>query len=286
MRHCYLFLGLSMSLLFSFNAQGQSGWTKPKNGFYLQASAATFSANDYYSTAGQLFDQGSTFRTHNLLIYGEYGISDRFTALLNVPVLQLNSFNTTETVAGIGSVRLGGKYRLLKNSPLALQIELDIPTNDGINLANAKEPNEIGIIEQINLPTSDGEFNLWSTVVFSQSSKSGKTFGSIYTSTNFRTQGYSHQWQAGLEIGHLFFDQLHLIGKLKVQDDFTDTPQSVGSFLYGEGTSFTEAGITGMYKLSNAWRLVASYTNNSGLLIDQRNSYQGATFSLGLAYER
>lgn len=286
MRYYCLFMIISIGLGFSFSAQAQSGWTRTKQGFYLQASAATFSSNEYYSTSGQLFDQGSTFRTRNLLIYGEYGLSDRLTALLNVPVLQLNSFNTTETVAGIGNIRLGGKYRVLKDIPLALQIELDIPTNDGTNFANTKEPNGIGIIEQINLPTSDGEFNVWSTLAFSQSSNNGKTFGSLFASTNFRTQGYSHQWQAGLEIGHLFFDQLYLIGKAKVQDDFTDTPRRGGSFLYGEGTTFTEAGITGMYKLNNSWRLVASYSSNSGLLIDQRNSYQAATFSLGVAYER
>lgn len=286
MKYYCLSISIFIGIALSFSAQAQNGWTRTKQSVYLQASAATFSSNEYYSTAGLLFDQGSTFRTHHLSLYGEYGLSDRLTALLNVPVLQLNSFNTTETVAGIGNVRLGGKYRLLKHTPLALQIELDIPTNDGTNFANAKEPNDIGIIEQINLPTSDGEFNIWSTLVFSQSSKSGKTFGSVYASTNFRTQGYSHQWQAGLELGHLFFDQLYLIGKLKVQDDFTDNPRSVGSFLYGEGTTFTEMGLTAMYKLNNFWRLVASYSLNSGILIDQRNSYQGATFSLGVAYER
>lgn len=286
MKYYCLFLFLSIGLALSFSAQAQNGWTRTKQGVYLQASAATFSSNEYYSTSGQLFDQGSTFRTHHLSLYGEYGISDRLTALLNLPFLQLNSFNTTETVVGIGSIRLGGKYQLMKAVPLAFQLELDVPTNDGINFASAKTPNEIGIIEQINLPTSDGEFNVWSTLVFSQSSNNGKTFGSIYATTNFRTQGYSHQWQAGLEIGHLFFDRLYLIGKIKVQDDFTDTPRSVGSFLYGEGTTFTDAGLTGMYKLNDVWRLVASYTSNSGLIVDQRNSYQGATFSVGVAYER
>jgi hypothetical protein len=286
MRYHYLFLNLIITLAFGFSIQAQSGWTQTKHGFYLQASAATFHSNKYYSTSGQLFDQGSTFRTQHLLIYGAYGLNDRLTATINLPVLQLNSFNTTETIAGIGSIRLGGKYRILKNFPLAFQVELDIPTNDGISLANAKEPNDIGIIEQINLPTSDGEFNIWSTLAVSKSSSNGQIFGSVYSSTNFRTKGYSHQWQAGLEIGCLLFDQLYLIGKAKVQDDFTNTPKRVGSFLYGEGTSFTEASITGMYKLNNSWHLIASYTNNSGLLIKQRNSYQGTTFSLGLAIKQ
>ena len=84
----------------------------------------------------------------------------------------------------------------------------DIPTNKGINLSRSKELNEIGTYDFINLPTTDGELNILSTLAISQSAKNGKTFASLYTTLNARTQGYSNQLIVGGEIGQLFFNKL------------------------------------------------------------------------------
>ena len=279
------YLTLIVVLFCSNPASSQSGWVREAKGLYIQTALTTFSSNEYYSTSGQLFDDGSTFNSRGLLLYGEYGITDRFTALLDVPLVMLNSFSSTETVAGVGDVKLGVKYQLIKSFPLALQIDFSIPTDDGTKLSDAKEPNSIGIIEQINLPTSDGEFNVWTTLAVSQSTANGKTFGSLYGRVNFRTQSFSHQLQAGLEIGHLFFNKLYLIGKLGIQEKLSSELNQGGSFLYGEGTTFTSAGITAIYKLSTNWRLVATVSDYNEWIIARRNIYDGLTFSLGIALE-
>lgn len=265
----------------------QNGWTRPAKGIYSQLSLTTFSSNKYYSQEGTLFDQGSIFSSNGLLFYGEYGLNDRLTAMLDLPLLMLNRFNTTQTVAGLGNARLGLKYGLLKSFPLSLAIEAEVPTDDGVKLANTLQPNDIGIIEQINLPTSDGEFNIWTTLAASRSTASGKTFGSVYTSFNYRTQGFSPQLQAGVEIGHLLWDKVYLIGKAKIQERLNTDLGQGGSFLYGEGTTFASYNLTAMYKLDTNWRLIgsaASFTDFAG--VQRRNIYDGWQLSLGIAWER
>jgi len=274
-------------LLLSFPAkvQGQNGWVRKAKGVYAQVAVSHFSSNRYFSTEGVLFDQGSTFSSQGLLFYGEYGLTDRFTAVVDLPVLVLNRFSTTGTVGGLGSAKIGLKYGLLKSFPVSLAVDIEIPTDDGINFATAKEPNSLGIFEQINLPTSDGEFNVWATLAASQSFNKGKSFASVFASANFRTQAFSHQFQSGLEIGHLFFSKFYLIGKLRIQERLSKGTNPSAAFLYGEGTTFTTYGLTGMYKLGEKWSLIASVSYMSGLLVDRRNVYDGTTFSLGVAVE-
>ncbi|WP_423998281.1 hypothetical protein [Maribacter sp. IgM3_T14_3] len=271
---------------FAFYTQAQSGWTREAKGFYLQASAAHFSSNTYYTTEGRLADQGSTFNTSALLIYGEYGISDRFTAIVDLPLVRLNSFSTTETVGGVGNIQLGVKYKLLKSFPLSLQVALDIPTNDGSNFAQSNNANAFGEFDEINLPVSDGEFNVWTTLAASHGFKNGKTYASAFSSVNFRTEDFSNQFQAGVELGHLFFDKLYLIGKLKIQERLSsENNVQSGSFLFGEGTTFTNYGITTMYKVTDHFNVVAQYSDYAGFLVERKNIYDGGTFSLGVSFE-
>ena len=88
-----------------------------------------------------------------------------------------------------------------------MQVDLDIPTGNGVNLSQSKELNIFGTYDFINLPTTDGEFNVWTTLAASHSTKSGKTFGSIYCGANWRTKGFGHQIQAGLEVGQLLWNK-------------------------------------------------------------------------------
>ncbi|QWX84400.1 hypothetical protein H0I23_01745 [Cellulophaga sp. HaHaR_3_176] len=282
-----IFLIAFMLFLITFKINAQSGWTREAKGFYGQLTASTFSSHNYYTTTGSLSDEGSTFNTHNISLYGEYGITDRLTTILDVPAVVLNSFSTTETVAGIGSVKLGFKYRIFKETPIAIQVDLDIPTNDGVNFATAKQPDDFGQINTINLPTSDGEFNIWTNLIASHSFPNGKTYGSIYSGVNFRTESFSNQIQAGAELGHLFLDKFYLIGKLKIQEKLSsgsDNNQN-SSFLYGEGTTFTSFGFNGVYKFNEKYSLVAAYSDYTDILVNRKNIYDGATFSLGLAVE-
>lgn len=276
-----------MLFLITFKINSQSGWTREAKGFYGQVTASTFSSKDFYTTTGTLSDQGSTFNSNSLSLYGEYGITNRLTSILSVPALVLNNFSTTQTVAGVGGIKLGFKYKIFKESPIAIQVDFDIPSNDGVNFATAKEPDDFGQINTINLPTSDGEFNIWTNLIASHSFPNGKTYGSIYSGVNFRTESFSNQFQAGAELGHLFLDKFYFIGKLRVQEKLNskDNGNQNASFLFGEGTTFTSFGFNGLYKLNDHYSLVAEYSDYTGILVSRKNIYDGATFTLGLSVE-
>lgn len=265
-------------------ARAQSGWTKAKGAWYAQTSVSYFASDRYYSTEGKL-NIGNTFRNYSLSTYAELGISNRLTAIANWPWLKLQNFSVTETVAGVGDVQLGLKYGLHKNLPIAIGLAVDIPTDDGSHFANAKEVNELGIRERVNLPASDGEWNVRANLAISQSFDAGNTYVSGYGAVNFRTEGFTHQWQSGLEAGHLLFSRLWLIGKLQVQGRLSDEVNTGVSFLYGEGTTYTAYQFNLLYKLTENWRITAAFHTYSDLLVAKRNIYDGRTLSLGLALE-
>ena len=277
---------ISFLFFFTFCAQyliGQNGWTQDKGKYYTQANIAHFSSNKFYGTEGNLFDGGSDFKSTALHVYGEYGISSRLTSTLNLPFI-FHRFSTTETVSSLGSIDLGLKYRLLKNFPLSIQADFSIPTTDGIQFAQSKVANQLGTFDEINLPTSDGEFNIWTTLAASKSTQNGNTFFGLFGAVNFRTESFSNQLKIGGEVGHLFFDKLYLIGKVNILDRIGDGESSgTASFLFGEGTSYTSFNFTTMFKLNERLMLLGSLSNVSGTFVKRRNVYSGTSFSIGVA---
>lgn len=275
---------ITVFALTTFQLSAQSAWVPDAKAFYLQAQVSTFSSSRYFGLNGQL-NEGTTFNSQAFMLYGEYGLTGRLTAIADLPVFELNSFSSTETAGGVGDLKLGLKYQLIQSFPVAVQVEAEIPTDDGVNFARAKMPNDFGTFDEINLPTSDGEFNVWTTLAVSHSTKGG-TFASLFGSVNFRTQGFTNQWQSGLEIGHLFFEKFYLIGKLRVQGKLSSTDSIGASFLYGEGTTFTTFALNPLFKLNDHWLLVASFSGFTDWIVAKRNIYDGYTFTIGVAYER
>ncbi|WP_020527006.1 hypothetical protein [Flexithrix dorotheae] len=273
-------------LIFSTQNFAQSGWVKEKGTYFIQGSFNVFSSDQYYNTSGELQTSalGTDFTTTAFKVYGEYGITNRLTLTANLPLIKSNGFSTTETIFGVGDLRIGAKYQLLKSFPLSLAIEPEIPTGNGEQFAFAKTENDLGFREKINIPTSDGEFNVWSTLAASLSSNNGRYYGSIYGGFNWRTKGLSHQLKVGTEAGTLFFDKLWIIGKLWIQESLTENPKKV-PFVYGEGTEFTAFGITALYKINKKISITAEYLDYSGLITGRKNIYDGPAFGLGVAFE-
>ncbi|MCB0632586.1 MAG: hypothetical protein R2824_32375 [Saprospiraceae bacterium] len=275
---------LLLLLLIPALTEGQSGWTRNKGGWYAQAEAMSFSSNNYYSTEG-MRNEGNTFFSYGLKTYAEYGWSDRLTSIFNWPLLKMQHFSGTGTAVGLGDVQLGVKYALSKKWPVAIGLAVDIPTDDGKLFAQAKEENDLGIRERVNLPTSDGEFNFRANLAVSQSFNGGHSYASLYGGVNLRTQGYSHQWQSGIELGQLLFDRLWVIGKLNQQGRFSDEVNRSVSFLYGEGTTYSAYNVSLLYKVTDHFLITAAYQDFTDFLIAKRNLYDGGTVSVGVAFE-
>lgn len=279
----YIITTLAVLLLIQISVSAQSGWTRGKGEAFIQTSLSTFSSNEFYALSGELFDQGKNFQSQAVTLYREYGVSRRITALLNAPLYRSNRFSNTERVGGLGDIRIGAKYAISQKLPISFSIEAEVPTGNGINFANVTE-NPVVPGERINLPVTDGEFNIWSTLTVSKSLPTGNTYGSLYGQYNIRTEGFTDQYRIGLEVGQRFIDRIWLIGRLAIQESTSDG-QVVSTFLYGEGTTYTTYGLTAMADLTKIIRLSASYNDYAGFITEQQNIYGGATWSLGLAWE-
>ena len=282
------FVGLAVVFTLVVNTQlfAQSGWVKEKGKGYAQLSIAGFSSDRYFSTEGDqvLTAEGINYESLALSLYAEHGIGNRLNVIVNAPLLKANRLSTTETVIGVGDIRLGLKYQLSSKLPLALSLEAELPTSNGESFAEAKEQLIPGIIEGINLPLSDGEFNVWTTVAGSQSFANGKAYGSLFFALNSRTKGLSWQWQSGAELGYQPTEKLWLIGKFRVQKSFSEEVKTV-PFLYGEGTEFSSVSANAILNISEKLRFVAAYQNYLSLPIAHQNLYDGGTLSIGLAIE-
>ncbi len=260
----------------------QSGWLQDKGQGYSQLSSGRLSTDNYYNLSG---DQVTTTRydSYSINAYLEYGLSSSFNLLLNGPVLRRQSFTTTSATYGIGDVSIGLKYKLAAGRwPAAFSLAAELPLSPTEQFAVNNEQLVPGITDQINLPASDGELNVRSTLAVSHSF-SDQWYASFFSGFNFRTEGLSHQVSGGVEIGYLLVDQLYLIGRLNTQLSL-GTPQNGLSFVRGEGVEYTAVGFTLSYQVSENWGLNLSATTYNDLLASRRNIYSGPALYAGVSY--
>ncbi|MCB0589135.1 MAG: hypothetical protein KDD06_27850 [Phaeodactylibacter sp.] len=281
------FLILLAILLMSTPLASQSGWAREKGSLYVQAAAYGFSSRDYYSVDGQLFDKGGKLTSTIYSIYGEYGLSSQLTIIGDLPVLGRNKFSNTNTVSGLGDFRLDLKYGVNQSKlPVSFSLGVELPTGQKDLFATAKEPNEFGIIERINLPTGDGEWNFLATVAVSRSFWEGKAYGSAFAAYNLRTQQYSGQVRLGAEVGGQPLPGLWLFGKLFTQLKGLEGSTDDVSFFRGEGTTFTRISFGGQYMLLEEWGVTASFfLPINDFITPFRNIYAAPAFQVGVVYQ-
>jgi hypothetical protein len=281
MKQLSVILLLCSSSLCSYS---QSGWTRKKNTYFLKTSFNLFTSSDYYTPDGEKL-KTTQFNQQSLNFYGEYGISDKLTVIVNLPVLKLNSFDNTETASGIGDLKIELKYALLrKNIPLTLAVAPEFPIGSKNNYAQ----NKLSAIDQINLPTGDGEFNVWSTLAASHSFHPLPIYVSLSTAYNFRTQyeefTFRDQVKFNVEAGYKFLDKIWLNGTLSAQTSVGNS-RGTTDFIRGEGTEFTAFGFGAAYEVVKHWSISLQTWGYTDLIFDRKNIYSAPTYSIGFFYE-
>ncbi len=276
-----IFIGLTA---FS-TASAQSGWTRPKGSFFGKIDLSNLSANTYFSPTGTKLTT-NTFRQTSVNFYGEYGLYNRLTLIAAAPLLRLNSFVGTETVAGQGDLRLELKYRLTKNDqiPIALSIAPELPTGRRNAFSNSKTMAG----ERINLPTGDGELNFWTTLAVSKSFE--KAYFSGFAAYNFRTSyeglAFRDLYQFGIEGGWNPARRLWLNAKLRAQFSTGESLHPELGFVRGDGTTYTLASAEAFYKFNKNWGAAVTFLTGGDWLAPLKNIYVAPYFSVGVVYEK
>ena len=158
MRRIYLLIIFTFLIINLATAGG--GWTQPKGGIYLKLSQWWIISNQHYTDAG-LIDPNTTSGIFNTSLYGEYGITDRLTAIAYVPFFSRAYMNNVisgttgelitpgEAINSFGDTNLSIKYALNKKGLIRTAATLTL----GLPLGNSAGGS------QKNLQTGDGEFN-------------------------------------------------------------------------------------------------------------------------------
>ncbi len=279
--HLLLVSGLFLMTIPS--GMAQSGWTKKKNEVFTKLGYSQFSSDQYFNLSGNDMTTAE-FSQKAVSLYGEYGITDRLTAIVDFPFLKIHGFETTENITGIGDLKLGLKYAISQKIPVSLSIVPEIPIAKADNFAQ----NKINDFEQINLPTGDGEFNIYNTIAASHSFYPIPVYVNAYATFNFRTSyndiDLSHQVMEGFEIGWQPIKKTWIKGGLKLQQSLSENDQPV-SFVRGEGTTYTQW-ITGIYYgINDNWGVDLSVIGFMGGPQERRNLYNAAAYGLGIVYE-
>lgn len=272
---------LCLPALYTF---GQSGWTKGKGEGYTQLTLGYFASDTYVNLLEERMET-ATFRQIYASLYGEYGITSRITVLADWPVLKLQRFETTETVGGIGDLKLGVRYGLLQGKfPVSVTLMPEFPTGPANQIAQNLE----NAFDGINLPAGDGEFNVHGIVAVSHSFYALPLYANLYAGYNARTQfdgrAFQDQLRGGLEIGGQLAKRLNGRLHLSVQQSIGEAPQFV-SFVRGEGTNFStvQGGLT--WEMTDKWSVDISSQAYLDAPIGLRNVYSGFVGMVGLVYQ-
>lgn len=277
-------LGLGFMYLISMDVAAQSGWTKQKAEGFYQLSYQSGKSSDYYSLEGSLL-KTNQFSQQSLVFYGEYGITDKFTMIANWPLQAWNGFETTETVSGVGDLRLEFKHALLKKYfPLSISVAPELPIGKANHFAQSK----VNDFEQINLPSGDGEFNVWTTLASSFALPSIPFYGNIFTSYNFRTEykgiSFSDQFAFGAEIGYHIADFVWINARLNALKSVDDVA-IVTDFVRGDGSEYTSYSFGASVPVYKNIHVSLNYRNYNDWVYYRKNIYSSGVFGLGAYYE-
>lgn len=272
-----IILLFSNSLIFA-----QSPWTKKKGGFYTQLGFATISKyNEVFGNPDYYTHRETTDNTFQL--YGEYGISDKTTLLLNVPYKNIktgaltnktvfdSSITEDETINAFGNIELGIKHNFHHNKWLItgqLNIEL-----------NTSEYNE-----------SSGIRTGYDAFTFTPLLNIGRSFNKYYmqafTGFNFRTNDYSSNFKIGGEVGTKIIKKVWLIGFLdfviSLENGNFEVPiQNKLTALYVNNQEYTAFGLKAIGEISNNFGVITGF----GGAFTGKNVAKEAAINFGVYYK-
>jgi len=257
-------LVFSLALLFSEAMAG--GWTKSKGEGYFKLGQTVIRSSQFYEADGSIIDIFTT-SVYITSIYGEYGLSDRVTGIVYVPLLSRITVNNVEFTSGrtqegdaynsLGDSDIGLKFGLIQGKPFVLSttVMLGIPlggTAGGRSQA---------------LQTGDGEFNQLVKL------EAGYGFNKPFYVTggigfNNRTKGFSEEFRYEFEAGYTYKKNLLLSFKLAGVKSFKNGDAN-GSMngIFSNNTEFLAVGPEIAYSFSEKFGFALSA---SGALYGQR----------------
>jgi hypothetical protein len=177
------------------------GWVYGKNKGYFKIAQNSIRSPKFFASDGSIVDI-PTVSLYTTSIYGEYGITDRITAIAYIPffvrsTLNKVEFNQSKTVIpgdeinSFGDSNIGLKYGFFQDKPVVLAASFML----GIPLGSSE------VSSERILQTGDGEFNQLLKLEASHSFYPKPFYATATVGFNNRTNGFSDEFHAGIEAG-------------------------------------------------------------------------------------
>jgi hypothetical protein len=256
------------------------GWTNKKGNGFFSLSQSMIYGNFYFNQDAQVISSPSlgVFTTN---LYGEYGITDRFTGILYSPFLTsvnrqggIDStgqvFNPDQAI-GLGDLDIGIKYGWVQGSVnIATSVIFGLPT--GNHFAG----------ETGTLHLGDGEFNQLIKLDVSAGLNNG-LFTTVFGGFNNRTNGFSDEIHVGGELGYSRNKWIAIVKIYGRYSVFNETPRKDSPIpgIYSDNIEYLAISPQVLYRLKNNWGVMGEI----GFAAHGRNIIASPAFQLGVFYE-
>lgn len=263
------------------------GWPQPAGKGYFKLSEWWLVSDQHYTDQG-LIDPNLTFGLFNTTFYAEYGLTDRFTFILNVPLFSRAYYNnqvsfTTgevliqgEAINSIGDTDLGLQCGLFAGSGWSSSVTLFL----GFPLGEDKGGTN-GVLQ-----TGDGEFNQRLRLDLGRSFRIGKldAYANAYVGFNNRTNGYSDEYRFGIEGGFTFLNKkitalARLAGVRSLYNGDLPAERSNSTSVFANNSEHITISPEIAYNISDRWGVSAGLGKAvSGKIIFANTSYTVGVF--------
>ena len=249
-----------LSIFISISVFSQSPWTQEKGKFYTQLSFTSIANyNTLFASPEKKINGNITDNT--IQFYGEYGLSDKTTFIVNIPLKLISHKDIAVFCVGfpcnpidnnktaLGNVEIGIKHNFSKKDWL-LSGQLNIETNTS------------------NFDAFTGIRTGYNAFTFTPLFLAGKGYSksSIQTliGANIRTNNYSSNFKIGGEYGRKLGNSFWLIGYLDIVKSFKNgnitLPNSnLTTGLFVNDQEYGGFGFKGIYEINNKFGVNAGF---------------------------
>ncbi len=275
---------LFISLLTFSSVFSQSPWTQKKGEAYTQFGFSTIP--NYTSLFGDPnFDTERSITDNTFQLYGEYGVSDKTTLILNVPFKNISTgelsgpgpidivLTSEETVSSLGNITAGVRHNFY-NKKWLISGQLDVELNTG------------SYNDQSGIRTGYDAFTFRPLI------SAGRGFDKFYvqafTGLDLRTNDYSSNFRIGGEAGAKVLNRIWLVGFLDVvqsfeNGDFVAPIENTLTGLYVNDQEFFGYGLKAIVEATPKFGVIAGF--GGALSSNNNNVPREAAYNFGLYYK-
>jgi hypothetical protein len=135
---------LCLIILLPVLGAAQVGWTPARHTGFARFSLSTLGSSDFYTPFGNNISS-ARYRDFSGTFYGEYGITDDWAVVTNVPFIRNHRLETTSSLTSAGDAVVGVRRRLLHGrTPMTLAVDFGLPTGDAQGIVTVRDPPDGG----------------------------------------------------------------------------------------------------------------------------------------------